>query len=32
MYNVTLLKTAHIKCANSVIYKGGDFNTTTTTS
>ena len=30
MYNVTLFKTAHIKCANSVIYKGGDFNTTTT--
>lgn len=29
MYKVTLLKTAHIACANSVIYKGGNFNDTT---
>ncbi len=29
-YNITILKTAHIDCANSVIYKGGDFNETTT--
>lgn len=30
MYNITILKTAQIECANSVLYKGGDFNTVTT--
>ena len=30
MYNVTILKTAQIECANSVLYKDGDFNSVTT--
>ena len=30
MYKVTLLKTAHIDCAESVLYKGGDPNTAST--
>lgn len=29
MFKITLLKTAHIACANSVIYKGGNFDDTT---
>lgn len=30
MYKINILKTAQIECANSVLYKGGDFNTVTT--
>ena len=30
MYKVTLLKTAHIDCAESVLYKGGDANVAST--
>lgn len=30
MYNITILRTAHIDCANSVLYKDGDYNQATT--
>ena len=29
MYNITILKTAHIRCADSVLYKGGSSDTAT---
>ena len=29
MYNITVLKTAHIKCADSVLYRNGSNESTT---